>query len=471
MPPLKGLKRVVVLARHGNRAPNPQILELCKPYAREVLPKFGVAPAALSRVGMSENHESGEFLRARYGELLGEGPFTYDGKVKFFSERADRNIVSTSVAAQGLFPLGTGLKGYTKENPNVIPIPTTEAGVDVMMNCPRDGPCKPNLSKDKSAWFKENTHRIFTENKELFAKVSKACETELTADGVMYKGKMMPLVNAAKLINDALTFAATEGLDPTVGGRFDEATIKEFHDLVEGVLEQALFGKPEQLTYWSADWIPTALTLSEVPLQDGHNSLHFFLNHRELIYSSARLMQIPIQFPGQREGSLPTGCMLAIEVYEEGVRLFFWAATRPSHDAKAEHLSKGLPMEELYTGGTVLPAAIPGCETGKICPLSAMKEMFVGHVSKTGTWAELCGVTEKDMRFRWEETHLGIMAPWLTRSLGAQNLFAADGEACDLKTWALAAGLSLATGLVGFKLGSAKASARGGPPADYVQLE
>ena len=26
---------VIVLARHGNRAPNPQILELCKPYARE----------------------------------------------------------------------------------------------------------------------------------------------------------------------------------------------------------------------------------------------------------------------------------------------------------------------------------------------------------------------------------------------------------------------------------------------------
>jgi len=412
---------------------------------------------------MAENHESGEFLRKRYGELLGEDTFTYDGKVKFFSERSDRNVVSTSAAAHGLFPTGTGLKGVSKESPNLIPIPTTQAGVDVMMNCPRDGPCKPNLDLDKNAWIAKNERRIFEENQGLFAKVSKACEVKITGDGVEYKGQMKPILWGAKMINDALTFAEGEGLDPTMGGRIDAATIKELHDLIEGMLEAALFGTPSQLTYWSADWIPTALSLSEVPLQDGGNKLHFFLNHRELIYSSARLMQIPIAFPGQREGSLPTGCMLGIEVYEEGVRLFYWAATRPTHDQKAFYLEKGLPMEELYGYGSLIPTAIPGCEAGKLCPMSAMKEMFIGHVSQTGTWAEICGVSKSDMRFREEETHLGIEAPWLTKALAAEKLFArppAPGSTAELRMAAFAVALSLATGLIGFRLGRSKASAR-----------
>mmetsp|Transcript_1350 Transcript_1350/g.3576 ORF Transcript_1350/g.3576 Transcript_1350/m.3576 type:complete len:537 (+) Transcript_1350:88-1698(+) len=511
--PLPGLRRVVVLARHGNRAPNPQIEELCPTFWKEVFPKFGVAPAALSLVGMAENHENGVFLRHRYREFLPEGAYSYDGTFSFFSERVERNIVSTAVMARGMFPLGTGMKGFMEERPNVVPIATTQDGADVIMNCPRDGPCQRKLSHDKKAWVKANEMGVYENHKELFRAVSEACGYPLEPGKIKYKGKAKTLTWAAKAVMDAFTFSENEGLDPTMGGRINMTTIKAFHGVVEGMVQGMNFGKPHQITYWAGDFIPTFLSLARVPLVEPVNKLHVFLNHRELIYAVAHMLGMPIAFPGQRPDSLPSGCSLVVEVYDHGVRIFFWAPSRPSHDMKGKYLREKLPMTDLYKHGVLLPTPAYGCAPGQVCPVESLAYSFVNWVSRTGTYVQLCNVSVEDTYFAKGEASLGVMEHWvqpevlaargvnLTRpSVKAMGLTASDAEALGfalaaddsedshLRGVAGGAGdaasftvlgvagfsmaMSLVTGVLGFAFGRQTARSPAAPAgeAPYVQL-
>jgi len=411
--PLPGLKRVIVLSRHGNRAPNPQIEVVCPVFAREVLPMFGVAPAALSRVGMAENWENGQFLRHRYRHFLPHGPYSYDGTFAFFSERAERNIVSTAALARGMFPDGSGLEGFAKERPNIVPIATTQDGADVLMNCPRDGPCQRALSRDKKAWISENEERIYAQHSQLFRTVSAACGFALEPGKITYKGKSKPLTWAAKAVMDAFSFAQNEGLDPTMGGRLSLATIEEFHAVVEGMVNGMNFGKPHQITYWAGDFIPTMLGLTRVPLQQPANKLHVFLNHRELIYVVAHILGVPIEFPGVAKDSLPSGCSLIVEVYDEGLRLFFWSPSQPSWKHKAKYLKKQKPMLELFRHGRLQPAIPAGCGLGKLCPVEALALSFIEFVRITGTYVKICNVSVEETYFAKGEASLGIMEHWV----------------------------------------------------------
>merc|ERR1719424_449061 len=100
---------------------------------------------------MAENWESGQFLRSRYIESIdGEDSahsgflpreFVDDSTATFFAERAPRNIESTEALVYGMYPLGTGSPEFLPQRPNLVPIATTQEGVDQLMNCPRDGPC------------------------------------------------------------------------------------------------------------------------------------------------------------------------------------------------------------------------------------------------------------------------------------------------------------------------------------------
>jgi len=414
-PPLPGLRRVVVLARHGNRAPNPEIQTLCPNYMK-TLEGFGVAPAALSRVGMSENEENGLFMRKRYAKFLPDGPYPYDGTFSFFSERVERNVVSTEVFARGMFPLGTGIEGFDPHNPNIIPISTTQDGADVIMNCPRDGPCQRALGKDKKKWEEEHAEKAYKQNKAVIDKVSKACGFELKP-GLVYENKTKGLVWALKNVMDGFSFAENEGLDATMGGRISKETIHEFHEAVEVMVQDMNFGKDHQLTYWAGDFIPTVLELARLPLLRPVNKFHLFLNHRELLYAVATLWGINIHFPGSPEGSLPSGSSLVMEVYDEGLRLFFWAPSKPTWELKSQYLKELLPMRYLFADGTMYPTQPEGCGYGKICPVDTLANTFVKWVQRTGTYVDICDVPLEDTYFARGEISLGVMEHWVQPDL------------------------------------------------------
>lgn len=391
------LRRMIVLGRHGNRAPNAQVVELCPTFTKEVLPKFEVPTAALSKVGMAENWENGNFLKDKLKELDIEEDekYNYDGTFSFFSERMDRNIVSTEALALGMFPEGTGIKGFMGERPNLVPIATTQAHVDELMNCPRDGPCKPVYKADFAKWVADNEARIYNESKAVFDRVYEACGIEpITAEGFMYQGEKKPLTWAAKAIGDIFSFTANEGLDATIGGRITAEEVAAFKHVVNGMVSGTRFSKNHQLTYWVSDFLPTVFKLSKMPLK-GNNKFHLFLNHRELIYASAHMLGLSIQFPDAPPDVLPSGCALIFEVYDEGLKMYWWAPSRPSFDQKKWANEKGVNMQELYDKGITIPTSPTGCTDDEICPLDKVEEVFNDFTKETGTYKEICGIGEQ----------------------------------------------------------------------------
>lgn len=458
--PESGLRRVVVLMRHGNRAPNVQLWELCAPLAEEVFPQFGVSPESLTRVGMAEAREGGRFVRQRYGNFLPQGAFLYDGTYAFNAEAASRNVVSAEAFAEGMFPEGTGLRGYLPERPNLVPVLTSEAGADVMKDelLNEDGPCWSTFVKDMDAWNGDHERDFYQKHESLFEEVSKVCEFPLKP-GLVAEGKQQSLLWAAKIVSDAFTFVKNEGLNTTLHGRLGPMTIKRLHEVVAVAVNDWYFGRPHQLTYWTGDFIPETLKLAHLPLPDPHKKFQLLLNHRELLYATAHQLGIPIAFPGAPPDTLTTSSSLIIEVYDAGVRLLFWSPSQPSLEEKARYAAEGLPVVDLYGIGTLLPARMQGCPDRGLCPLEELVRAHLDHVRQTGAWFEICNAaSEGDERVRRAKADQQLLERWLSeRSPGASPAAAAFGgsEASDSGIWPWgAAGLLWAfTGSVAWFLG------------------
>lgn len=449
------------------------IHKLCPIYAKEVLPKFRIAPASLSRVGMAENEENGRFLRERYREFLPKGRYPYNGSFAFFSEREQRNVVSTIAVSQGMFPIGTGLRGFAKERPNLVPIMTTQDGADVLMNCPRDGPCQHALEMDKDKWIAEHEADFYKENRELFHEVGKACGYEIKPGGK--KG----VVLEAKNVADAFGFAENEGLDSTMGGRLNETTVRRFRKVLGDAVHDLNFGKPHQLTYWVAEFIPHILGLSRVPLVQPENLFHLFLNHRELIYGIAHIWGMPIDFPGMSKDNFPTASSIIIEVYDHGVKTFFWTPTLPDTAAKAKYLSEELPVRDLYHMGRLWPTAATGCHLHQVCPVEQLVQNWLALVRRTGTYVDICNVSKEDTFFAKGEVSLGIMEDWIqgqdTSTGAGMNLVASRAKSASSEslrvgvTWLAGVAVLAAVlgGLIGHRLGQRRPHLEMVPQAPY----
>lgn len=420
------LVRVVVLARHGNRAPNVQVQELCVPFYKTVFPSFGVPLAALSIVGMAENWENGFYLKKKYlGSILKEGPYVPDGTATFFAERMSRNIIATYVVGQAMYPDGTGYDGYLKSKPNLIPIATTQQEVDELMNCARDGPCRDAYKEDFAAWSVDHEALIYESNRELFERISKACNYEVKP-GIVYQGKNKYLAWAVKAIADAFFFGMNEGLDVTMNGSLTMEDILAFKRISKEMVSGTRFSKPRQLTYWVSNFLPHLFKLAEHDAGDASwydKNFHLFLNHRELIYAIAHILEIPIQFPGSTPDTLVAGCSLTFEIYEKAdgqafMKFLWWGPTQPDTPSKRTALLMDDSLLGLYKGGNEVPAAPRGCTPGELCPLAHIKEIFYNFTAQTGSYQEICGIERPQN---------------LVAVHGEQNLVAVDGER-DMRT-------------------------------------
>lgn len=388
------LVRVVVLARHGNRAPNLQVQDICPKFANEVYPKFVVPWAALSRVGMAENWESGVYLRKKYiGTFLNNGPYipSTPPESSFFAERMGRNIVATYALAQGMYPDGSGLDGYLTSKPNLIPIATTQEMMDELLNCPRDGPCRANYKADFNKWAVENQEKVFQANKDLYSKISEVCGYQIKTE-MTWRGKSKNLPWATKAINDAFTFSLNEGLDPTMGVLTD-ADLASLKALSTYMVEGTRFSLPHQMTYWVSNFLPNLFNLARRNPQDDTfdtHKFHLFLNHRELMLAIATILKIPIPFKG---GGLVAGCMITFEVWEkEGetyLKFYWWGPTTPTPTDKAKAF-KSKSFESLYTGGNEYPTAPNGCEPNELCPLTHVMSLFTNYTAHTGNYKWVC---------------------------------------------------------------------------------
>jgi hypothetical protein len=414
------LEKVVVLARHGCRAPNSQVTVVC-PRAEPIYSAFrepvtARTPAALSRLGMAENWESGRFLRERYvGSLLPDAPFYDDLSVFFFSERMDRNIVSTEALVQGMFPDGTGQKGFLPGNPNLVPIRTSQPFMDTIMNLPRDGPCKRAYKADMAAWAEQNEAAYVKENHDLLEEFGKACGFDFTKPDPWGKGITWALKAAA----DAFNFANNEGIDPTVGGKFPMEMITKVKSLGGTMVNAQRFGLDHQITYWTGRFIEDSILKNLEPPASGdeqekfkstgeatapypwqmspeaffnRNKFLLFLNHRELMWSVATIFQIEEVL----KAPLPSGAMLFWELHrdEEGrfVKVFAWKPSQPSWESKHKSMVEGTPVTDLFQTGEVYEVFPAVCTNPKRCVIQDLDRAYHIWTDRTGNWAAVCGL-------------------------------------------------------------------------------
>merc|ERR1711879_211514 len=134
------------------------------------------------------------------------------------------------------------------------------------------------------------------------------------------------------------------------------------------------FGQPHQNTMWVSAFLPMLLKLAETPrsgMIQPHNKLHFFLNHRELLYASAKILGLPVRFESMPPEKLPSAASIIVEVYDNNVKIFFWEPSHAGFTFKAKFAQEGWPVEDLFhNGGHLTPTAPQGCTPGELCPIT-----------------------------------------------------------------------------------------------------
>eukprot|EP00457_Paulinella_chromatophora_P004974 gb/GEZN01004987.1/.p1 GENE.gb/GEZN01004987.1/~~gb/GEZN01004987.1/.p1 ORF type:complete len:507 (+),score=19.20 gb/GEZN01004987.1/:121-1641(+) len=411
------LIRVIVMGRHGNRCANPQVEMLCPTFDQLVKPLFDVPFRALSRVGIAENWELGSYLRERYKQeeqIIPKGPYQEGSHMLFYSERYPRNVVATQALMQGMYPPGSGMAGLGPLRLNLIPIETSSAHLDQLMNNPRDGPCRPTYKQDLNNWADRHQPKIFAENRKLLEEVAKACGSSMILNPhPIRNGVIKNLPWAAKAISDAFNFAANEGLDTTMGGRLDPTVLADFSQLAKEMVNGSRFGEDRQLTYWVGDWAATLLHLTRQDVRaENAKSLALYMGHRELIYATAHILGIPIDLPNSPPDALPPGCALIIEVYDDGqndpggrfLNFTWWVPSSPPGSEK-RHAIQTDSLLSLYRIGHTHPAAPRGCPQDESCSLSHIHHLFSIWYAVTGTWQSVC--------------HIGIDFPYTLGRLAA----------------------------------------------------
>jgi len=421
VPSAAELQRVIVVARHGNRAPNPQVPWVC-PKAGHISEQFqepihSHQRAALSHVGKCENWESGNFLRETYKETLyGSKDATWmdDGSFFALSERMNRNIVSMEALLYGLWPEGTGEPQFLKTRPNLVPFITSNPYHDTLMNTPRDGPCKDAFTRDTAEWNKQNAAEAIAKNKAVLEKIGAECGFDfMTSKQTIGKDFTWGI----KAATDAFAMAQNEGIDATDGGKFNQTVINEALAVAHAVTNQVRFGKKHQITYWLGRFVNDALfanmqdpngakkeswevtgfkSNAKNPWQgtpeDYWNQMKMliFLNHRELMQSLALLF-------GYEEllaTPLKSGSMIIYEVHKENGEEFIitkaWNPSQPSWQEKHEMLGTTEDLMKLYSTGTVQTVKPAACGNQERCTLQQMRDHYAKWTAETGTWQEIC---------------------------------------------------------------------------------
>eukprot|EP00397_Hematodinium_sp_SG-2012_P026272 GEMP01027511.1.p1 GENE.GEMP01027511.1~~GEMP01027511.1.p1 ORF type:complete len:515 (+),score=103.46 GEMP01027511.1:76-1620(+) len=418
------LIKVAVLARHGNRAPDAPVPYIC-PKAKPIMSQFddhigAKLTAALSRVGMAENFESGTYLKKKYvgkGKLLKDETYYDDGSTFFLSERMNRNIVSVVALTRGMYPAGTGQKGFAASNPNLVPILTTQPFEDTLMNLPRDGPCKTRYNTDRQDWSFTHEANILHDHAELIKELSHRCGFDFFKN---HEATGKSLVWSLKATADMFSFAHNEGIDASMGGHFSADFRRNLTVFTKDLVHRQRFAKPHQITYWIGRFLDDAIfanlrdplkkaetfrvegdkTSAKAPWVDTpsdfyeQNKFLLFLNHRELLISVLTVFELHSVLAD----TPPSGSMLLWEVHEDNkgtfVRLFFWKPSQPSFKAKAEKLKSKKPVSNLFSTGHEEEVFPPVCAQKGRCALKELEDAYALWIRGTGTWGEVCGLSQ-----------------------------------------------------------------------------
>lgn len=364
------LMLLVTMTRHGSRAPNPTVKTLC-PNNLPNIKSYRVPLEQLTERGMQQLETTGRHVRELYIDQKGFLSSSFNSEdhshfeTYFRADTAQRCGQSAISLGYGLYPDGTGPKGYSRQ-----PIPVYMQLFENEHDFTANGPCWTVMNEHSKHYATTRGVELIAEHASALAQLANICGSEFytSADPVV----------AIKDVADMLLFDQDEGLEPTPG--LTAELTQELNTLAFQQLIERLYTTPREITT-AIGGFPSLLlrTLNDAAVPDfdptKQTKYYSFHCHRELLHGLGLMMGMKFNFEGMPayNGStaLHPGTTLSFELHKRAttgeyfVRLFVWS-----------------PLSELQA------VKLDNCEMD--CPLQSFNAIIQNHLAMTGPWQDIC---------------------------------------------------------------------------------
>ncbi|KAK7199968.1 acid phosphatase [Novymonas esmeraldas] len=377
------LTKLVVLNRHGHRAPNAPYWKMC-PNDIKSKRRYDVGAEDLTGLGMEEEYNFGQYLRNTYHNFIGD---KFNRTMHYFRAVGEPRILQSAMAvAQGIFPDGFGPGGYLPSRPQFVPIFSDMDTHEYLLD---DVPCFRRAENDSHRWIDTryddfindpNVARVLALMKELCG------EFDATKKGYAY----------IKTVSDGLTFNSDLGLN-VVKGKLTPEMLFSIRNVSLQLLMQRLYNTDEQQTYTVVD-LPRNLlqTLNHTlvggtPQQlndftDTRQESTFYFMHREALYALAQFFGFQYNVAGLPPGEVPVAASIIIEKL---------VPRRDQYTRNSPNIYTRMTLWTPYNGIYTIPIAT--CRIPELCELKELRLIYETRVNRTGTWEELCHYSPQEI--------------------------------------------------------------------------
>ncbi|GAB5367424.1 hypothetical protein AAMO2058_001228900 [Amorphochlora amoebiformis] len=305
---------VFYASRHGTRAPNPIVEDIC-PGLKPTLDRFkdiGIAPAGVTGNGLREMYSVGVYARERYIKEAGLLSKYFDPReIKFVAAEEDRTLQSAATMGQAMYAGPRGFEGYREPIPVAV---NGTAGRDDLGEV-RKATCAPQLLQDTSKWDKKYGKELMEKHKDIIDDLSHMCKANLRLS-LQYTDGMENMGDAIKDVTDAMMFAVRENFPL----QFNKTMYADARRLALAQLYGRLYFTKEQQNYMVGLFPEVMLNELQAGVDhlEGRHLMYGYHGHRELLYALATFFQVSFEFPGlgfQKHG-IPSGTTLFFELHK-----------------------------------------------------------------------------------------------------------------------------------------------------------
>lgn len=377
------LTKLIVVNRHGHRAPNEAYWKMC-PNDIKSLRRYNVDYEDLSALGMQEEYNFGAYMRNKYRDFLGD---RFNRSLHYFRAVGETRILQSAMAvAQGMFPDGFGPGGYLPTRPQFVPIFSDMDTHEYLLD---DVPCFRRAEADSARWIAEN-FAAFAADPYVNSTVTKMKEICGPYNGTA------PEYAYVKTVADGMIFNSEFG-KKVCGGRLTPELLLRIRNVSVQLLFQRLYNTDEQQTYTVVDLPYNILRLlnhthlaAGIPqINDFRDTRHestFFFVHRESLYALAQFFGFQYRIAGLPQGEVPVASSLIIEKLMPEKDQY-------SHDDTKIYVR--LSLWTPYDGTHTVP--VPACRIPELCEVAELRAIYDTRNARTGDWMTLCNYKPQEM--------------------------------------------------------------------------
>lgn len=367
---------VIAMTRHGSRAPNPTVKKYC-PNNMDNLKAYKVPPEQLTERGMQQLEAMGGHIRDVYVTEKGFLSPSFNGRGDelhfesyFRADAANRCGQSAVALGYGLYPDGTGPKGYAKQ-PIPVYMQLPESEHDFTANVP----CWKVMSGNNRRYIESRAKNLIEDHKKTLEAAAAVCGSDFyhSSDPVL----------AVKDVSDMMLFDRDEGL-PMMEGLSTEV-VKELSELAFQNLIERLYSTPRDITTAIGGFpqlLLNNLNQGADPTRNPETAIKFYSYHchRELLHGLGFMMGFRFKFDGlpayNDTTALIPGTSLFFELhrasstvnsaaFEYFIRFFVWTPKTERTQVKLDNCALD-------------------------CPLPEFNQIISQHIQSTGTWQDIC---------------------------------------------------------------------------------